>query len=165
MVNGVLRVSDSPFSLSGEDVLSGTPAPNHPSDVSALIDFCWPGQARNVLPESVYKASPLTQDMAAASQRIAPLFARTNKSELGLPPPVIKVLHVRIGSLQRNIYDALRHRFAGPAFVSRNEQTNLARMGRIVMYLLEAASNPALLGAGSSSADPKSFRHPSARRS
>ena len=142
------------------DVLTGTPAPNRLRDLVPLVDFCWPGQTSAVFSRSASADSPPAAEIAAVARRIRPLFVRTNKGELGLPPPKISVVQITMGPLQKEIYDALRHRFAGKALLSRSDETNLAQMGRMVMYLLEAASNPALLGAGSSDSDPTSFRHP-----
>ena len=48
---------------------------------------------------------------------------RTNKGELGLPPPKIQVVQIPMGPLQKEIYDALRHRFAGKALLSRGDAT------------------------------------------
>lgn len=142
------------------DILTGTPAPNHPRDLEALIDFCWPGQGRVGLPQGVFTRRPDVGVVANAGRRLAPLFTRTTKDELELPSPRLSVTETPLGDLQAEIYDALRHRFAGRYRLTRFEEVNLAAMGRIVMYLLEAASNPALLSAGSSDDDPLSFRHP-----
>ena len=142
------------------DVLTGTPAPNRVRDLVPLVDFCWPGQGATVFSRAAFSDSPPAEEVETVARRIGPLFVRTNKGELGLPPPKIHVVQIPMGPLQKEIYDALRHRFAGKAMLSRGDATNLAQMGRIVMYLLEAASNPALLAAGSSANDPNSFRHP-----
>ena len=142
------------------DVLTGTPAPNHPRDLEALVDFCWPGQGRVALPDEAFSVMPAAGVVTATGMRLAPLFVRTTKDELELPAPRLHVVETPLGALQREIYGALRHQFAGQFRLTRFEETNLAEMGRIVMYLLEAASNPALLSAGSSDDDPLSFRHP-----
>lgn len=142
------------------DVLTGTPAPNHPRDLEALVDFCWPGQGRVALPDAARSAVAGAGIAEATGMRLAPLFVRTTKNELGLPPPLLRFVETPLGALQAEIYAALRHQFAGKFRITRLEETNLAEMGRIVMYLLEAASNPALLSSGSSDDDPLSFRHP-----
>ena len=142
------------------DVLTGTPAPNHPRDLEALVDFCWPGQGRTALPEESFSAITDAGVAEAAGRRLAPLFVRTTKDELELPPLRLRIVEAPLGAVQREIYAALRHQFAGRFRLTRLEETNLAEMGRIVMYLLEAASNPALLSSGSSDDDPLSFRHP-----
>ena len=50
--------------------------------------------------------------------------------------------------------------YAGLFAMAPSERTSFARLGKIVMYLIEAATNPALLVAGSSRLDPVMFRHP-----
>ena len=36
---------DLAFLADRRDILTGTPAPQHPADLRALLDFLWPGQA------------------------------------------------------------------------------------------------------------------------
>ena len=61
--------------------------------------------------------------------------------------------------LHAQIYDALRAQFSLLAKTQR-DRVDLGAWGRVIMYLLEAATNPALLPAGSSNSDPIEFRHP-----
>lgn len=142
------------------DVLTGTPAPQHPRDLAALLDFCWPGQGRALLPQQAFAAVPPPSAMIAVQTAVAPLFARTTKAELGLPPMSFNVQQIPLQGLQAEIYSALRHRAALQYGSTAQDQTTFARMGRVVMYLLEAATNPALLAAGSSTDDPPPFQHP-----
>lgn len=148
------------FSAARRDVLTGTPAPNHPRDLLALLDFCWPGQAEMLLPASSLVAKPEAEAVVKAGDVIKPLFVRTTKTELELPPIEFRVHTVPLGGLQAEIYRSLRSRYAGQLIASQTEQANLLRLGRTVMYLLEAATNPALLPVGSADADPLSLRHP-----
>ena len=151
---------DLAFSADRRDVLTGTPAPQTPGDLVALLDFLWPGQAQRILPQAALttrSAPEVTHQVAAA---IRPLFVRTRKEELGLTPPNLLVQPVPLEGLHRDIYMALRDRYAGELTLSMNDRAEFSRMGTIVMYLLEAASNPHLLAAGSSEADPPIFRHP-----
>lgn len=151
---------DLAFSADRRDVLTGTPAPQAPGDFVALLDFLWPGQAQRILPQAALTSRPapeVTHDVASA---IRPLFVRTRKEELGLTPPNLHVESVPLEGLHRDIYMALRNRYAGMLAVTMNDRAELSKMGTIVMYLLEAATNPHLLAAGSSDADPPIFRHP-----
>ncbi|GAA4561059.1 DEAD/DEAH box helicase [Planotetraspora kaengkrachanensis] len=151
---------DLAFSADRRDVLTGTPAPQASGDFVALLDFLWPGQARRILPQPALTRRPapeVTHDVAAA---IRPLFVRTRKEELGLTAPNLRIEHVTLEGLHRDIYMALRDRYAGLLAVSMNDRAELSKMGTIVMYLLEAATNPHLLAAGSSDVDPPIFRHP-----
>jgi SNF2 family DNA or RNA helicase len=90
--------------------------------------------------------------MVEVSQRLAPLFVRTNKSELDLDEPDRNVELVTMGPLQAEIYEALRTKLRH-ANVRPRERAQWGRMGEVVMYLLEAASNPALLAKAVSGTD------------
>jgi SNF2 family DNA or RNA helicase len=126
------------------DLLTGTPAPHHPSDLLALIDFQWPLQARRILPPQALVAQPPQDAMRELSHRTRPLFARTQKKELGLDPPKLRIETVDMKPLQREIYIALRTR-ARRALATSNTAAQLAQMGNVTAYLLQAAVNPGLL--------------------
>jgi superfamily II DNA or RNA helicase len=148
------------FLAARRDILTGTPAPQGPGDLIALLDFLWPGQALRVLPSRALTIPPPDDAGHLVAQSIAPIFVRTRKSELELTPPTLKVLEVKPEPLHAAIYEALRDQYAGQFGVGMHDRLELARMGDIVMYLLEAATNPHLLSAGSASTDDPSFRHP-----
>lgn len=148
------------FLAARRDILTGTPAPQSPQDLVALMDYLWPGQGRKILPADVLVSPPPPDAGALVAEAIAPLFARTRKSELGLDQPTMRVVEVDLDPLQAEIYNALRDRYVGAFDVSMTDRANFANMGEIVMYLLEAATNPHLLTAGSSSDDVATFRHP-----
>lgn len=148
------------FLAARRDILTGTPAPQSPQDLVALMDYLWPGQGRKILPADALVLPPPPDAGAMVAEAITPLFARTRKSELGLDQPIMKVVEVELDSLQAEIYNALRDRYMGAFNVSMTDRANFANMGEIVMYLLEAATNPQLLTAGSSSDDAVTFRHP-----
>jgi SNF2 family DNA or RNA helicase len=141
-------------------VLTGTPAPNHPRDLQALLDFLWPNQALRLLPVGATDASPPPDIGHQIGERIRPLYARTTKNELDLPPIEHRVHRVELTGLQRDIYLALKNEWHRQLRLSQRERVDLARMGQIVMYLLEAATNPTLLSAGSSAIDPEEYQHP-----
>jgi SNF2 family DNA or RNA helicase len=151
---------DLAFLAARRDILTGTPAPNAPIDLEALINFLWPNQARRVLPAETFLSSPPRDISERIASRIGPLFVRTTKRELELPPTEFTALEVPLEGLQEAIYRALIDRYSGFISVGRYDRLGFARLGRITMYLLEAATNPALLVAGSSRDDPIEFRHP-----
>ncbi len=62
-------------------ILTGTPAPNGARDLENLLSFVWPGHGRRVVTSAVNGG-----DLAYASKILRPLFTRTTKHELGLPP-------------------------------------------------------------------------------
>jgi hypothetical protein len=127
------------------DILTGTPAPQHPSDFVALLSFLWPQQAPRILPAGTRQAAPTATTMQQVSQRLRPLLARTRKHELGLLAPDLHVELTVMKEIQAEIYTALRTRMARALRAGASDQATLARMGAITMYLLQAASNPALL--------------------
>lgn len=142
------------------DVLTGTPAPQSMRDLEALLDFSWPGQARRILPAEVFERSPPANTPAMVAQALQSLFVRTTKSDLSLPQPKLKAVLVPLEGLQAQIYQALRNQYAGTLVLSRRDRYDFAKMGEVVMYLLEAASNPQLLAAGASQFDAFPFLHP-----
>jgi hypothetical protein len=151
---------DLSFSAIRRDLLSGTPAPQGPLDLEALLDFLWPAQAHLLIPQDAKVANPPADLGARIADRIRPLFVRTKKSELGLKDPDYRVVRIPLEGLHREIYMALRDQYSGNRVLGRRDRASLAAMGRITMYLLEAATNPALLVAGSSKYDAIEFQHP-----
>jgi hypothetical protein len=150
---------DLAFLAARRDILTGTPAPQHPSDLVALFDYLWPGQAMRILPDEAMVSRPEAAQVGRVTERIAPLFARTTKVELNLRPPVKRVIRVPLEGIHRQIYESIRQRFS-ELTRTRHERLELSSWASTVMYLLEAATNPALLPAGSASGDPIEFRHP-----
>jgi SNF2 family DNA or RNA helicase len=148
------------FLAARRDILTGTPAPQSPQDLVALLDYLWPGQARRVLPAAALTTPPPADAGQQVAAAIAPLFVRTRKSELELTRPELLVVEVEPDDLQKEIYAALRDQYAGLLQVSTTDRANFARMGDVFMYLLEAATNPQLLSAGSGADDEPAFRHP-----
>lgn len=133
-------------------ILTGTPAPNGARDLENLLSFVWPGHGKRVVTQAVAGG-----DLAYASSVLRPLFTRTTKKELGLPPfqPVIRT--VPLEGLHREIYDALVGQFTARAELSRE---NFDALGRAMLRLLMAATSPALLAEGSSRHEPLSFQVP-----
>lgn len=148
------------FLAARRDILTGTPAPQSPQDLIALMDYLWPGQGRSLLPADALVTPPPLDAGTQVAAAISPLFVRTRKSELGLEVPKKRVVQIAMDPIQEEIYHALRDRYAGAYQVNMTDRATFASMGDIVMYLLEAATNPQLLTAGSGADDDLSFRHP-----
>ena len=142
------------------DILTGTPAPQSPRDLAVLLDYLWLGRGHEVLPMGVWAARPPDGIGPEVAQAIKPLYVRTTKEDLGLPGVEKNVIPVPLDGLQQDIYEALRSRYSGTLSLDERARANFSRMGQVLMYLLEAATNPALLTAGSSDADPPYFQHP-----
>ncbi|MEU3502137.1 DEAD/DEAH box helicase [Streptomyces hundungensis] len=133
-------------------ILTGTPAPNGARDLENLLSFVWPGHGRRVVTSAVGGG-----DLGHASKVLRPLFTRTTKRELGLPPVVTKIRYVDLPPLHREIYDALVGRFTARAEASRDD---FDALGRALLRLLMAATSPALLHAGASRYEPLSYQVP-----
>ncbi len=122
------------------DILSGTPLPLGISDLDPQMRFLWPGH--RIVP--VGRSAQNRDDSSRAA--IKNLYVRTVKRELGLRPPRISWTEVQLEPLQREIYDALRNRAAESLRgISHLDRAALSQLGKQVIHLIEAASNPALL--------------------
>jgi SNF2 family DNA or RNA helicase len=124
------------------DILSGTPAPHLPKDLVSQISFLWGDEARRILPKSIGARVPTPGLIDDVSKRIATFFARTTKTELGLRPPELHVEPVTMKPLQKEIYDVVRGDLSRLTHADRRAFIDLRD---VTMYLLEAATNPALL--------------------
>jgi SNF2 family DNA or RNA helicase len=144
------------------DILTGTPAPQHPRDFEALTGFLWPNQTNLIIPRDALRLDPPPHAMATLSDRLEPLFARTDKGELGLDDPIVRVEAVTMGPVQREIYEALRTRMRFAIQASPRERAQFGQMGEVLMYLLQAATNPALLSVAVNQTNPNPSRWPPA---
>jgi SNF2 family DNA or RNA helicase len=155
-------VLDLAYAARRRDVLTGTPAPQGANDLVAPIRFLYPGQDRKILPRGAYtEANGRDPDVVAeTSAAIDRYFVRTPKSRLELPPVKIETVSQPMGQIQRAIYDALEGRYRGEFLLEAKERRDFGRLGRVLMYLLEAATNPSLLVTGSDEYDQSEFIHP-----
>ncbi|WP_166806173.1 DEAD/DEAH box helicase [Cryobacterium cheniae] len=155
-------VLDLAYVARRRDVLTGTPAPQGANDLVALMRFLYPGQDRTILPASAYDES-MGREAATVRETgdaIGPYFVRTPKSSLGIPDPIWETVTRPMGPIQLAIYDALVGRYQHSFSLPTDSRRQFDKLGRIIMYLLEAATNPALLTAGSDSTDEVGFAHP-----
>lgn len=128
------------------DILSGTPLPQSTEDLRPQFEFLWPGQ--QVLPDA-RRGVPTAVELNDIQSRVQPLYVRTTKSELGLLRPVIERVPIELGPVQRELYELLRSEAKRKAAgMSSADRAFLRRLGRHVVRLIEAASNPVLLTRG-----------------
>lgn len=155
-------VLDLAYAAARRDVLTGTPAPQGAHDLVALVKFLYPGQDRQILPASTYFERLGRDDsvLAETQAAISRYFVRTPKSALDLPGTDFDVVRRPMPPIQAAIYDSLVGRYRGSFTLGDRNRHEMQRLGRIVMYLLEAASNPMLLTAGSDEGDDPGFAHP-----
>lgn len=155
-------VLDLAYAAERRDVLTGTPAPQGAYDLIAPIRFLYPGQDQQILPVGAYfeRDGRDPDVLDATSKAISRYFVRTPKSRLELPATTFDVIVRPMGPIQQAIYEALLGRYRGAFRLDRDERRRFDRLGRIMMYLLEAATNPMLLVAGSDESDLEGFEHP-----
>ncbi|WP_330349509.1 DEAD/DEAH box helicase [Streptomyces sp. NBC_00582] len=133
-------------------ILTGTPAPNGARDLENLLSFVWPGHGRRVVTQAVAGG-----DLAYASSVLRPMFTRTTKNELGLPPYQTRIRYVELPPLHRELYDALIGNFSARAEAGRSD---FDALGKAMLRLLMAATSPALLLEGESRYAPLSYQVP-----
>ncbi|MFB6710828.1 DEAD/DEAH box helicase [Streptomyces sp. NPDC056358] len=129
-------------------ILTGTPAPNGARDLENLFSFVWPGHGKRVVTDAVGGG-----DLAYASSVLRPLFTRTTKRELGLPPFEPKIRYVDLPPLHREIYEALK---GNPS----TRRGDLDSLGKAMLRMLMAATSPALLAEGTTRYEPLSYQVP-----
>lgn len=133
-------------------ILTGTPAPNGARDLESLLSFVWPGHGKRAVVEAVGGG-----DLARASAVLRPLFTRTTKDELGLPPFEPRIRYVDMPPIHAEIYEALKGNFSTRAEGSRG---NIEALGRAMLRMLMAATSPALLLEGSTRFEPLEYQLP-----
>lgn len=133
-------------------ILTGTPAPNGVKDLENLFGFVWPGTGR----QSVLRAVD-GGDLPQASRALKPLFVRTTKGELDLPPVEPSLRIVPLPPLHAEIYKALVGQFSARA---AGFEGDFQALGRILVYMLMAATSPALLAVGTSRHEPLAYQVP-----
>ena len=133
-------------------ILTGTPVPNDVRDLENLFGFVWPGLGRQRV-----RTAMSGRTLAEASQLLSPLYSRTTKDELGLPPVTPVLRSVELPPLHREIYDALTGQFSLRA---AGVEGDFLALGRISMYMLMAAISPALLSVGTTRYEPLAYQVP-----
>ena len=115
-------------------IMSGTPMPQALDDLIPQFRFLYPE----------IPAGPDT-----VVELIRPVYVRTNKKELGLPPVTRVMVQLPMAPMQQELYKLMKFevaREAASALSIRNKQA-FRSLGRSVARLLQFVSNPALLSA------------------
>lgn len=116
------------------DLLTGTPMPQGPQDLTALFSAAWPKLSKHDLDER-------TLPKLARNT----VFVRTTKGELELPKAELVTITEAPTQLHSEILEALKDRYVGQNLLSISDAKNLAKRGKAVMTMLAASTNPGLL--------------------
>ncbi len=134
-------------------ILTGTPIPNGYEDIYNLYQFIWP--ERDIINFNIFQLREMSNNkfddrINRLIDNISPFFIRIKKSDVlpsedfpieNLPPDL-----VRMGPVQREIYDFLENQYIG--FFEQNQAT-LAATADLTkarfIRLMQAATNPSLL--------------------
>lgn len=113
-------------------IMSGTPCPQSLSDLIPQFEFLYPD--RFVDEESVVPA-------------LQPIYVRTTKGQLGIPPIIHRKVSLEMTPLQKEVYQSLRSETKRQMLVmlSDAEKYSLRDIGKKIMKVMEFTSNPSLL--------------------
>lgn len=116
----------------GKLIMSGTPMPQSDKDLIPQFSFLYP--EIEITPENV-------------TNLIKPIYVRTTKGELNLPPVTRHLIELNMHPVQAKLYNLMKFEVARQAelALTRANKQALRSLGRSVMRLLELVSNPALL--------------------
>jgi len=131
-------------------ILTGTPAPNGSKDLENLLGFVWPGHGQRTVVRAVAGG-----DLKRASAVLRPLFTRTTKRELGLPPVDLGIRYVDMPPVHDEIYTSLVGGMGNGA-----AKEDLSALGKSALRLLMAATSPALLLEGATKYEPLVYQLP-----
>jgi SNF2 family DNA or RNA helicase len=122
-------------------IMSGTPMPQALEDLIPQFAFLYP---------------EIPAEAESVVDLIRPVYVRTNKKELGLPPVTRVVVPLPMAPMQTELYKLMKFevaREAASALSIRNRQA-FRSLGRSVARLLQFVSNPALLSSSLEFAQP-----------
>ncbi len=140
--NQIIKLADL---AKRRDILSGTPMPQSYSDLEPQFDFIWPGA--DVIP-SLPQVQDQEEIVKTVNEAIEGLFVRTTKNELGLKDPVVEFKMIPMGPIQSDLYQLFKSETARViAGLDKATKYNFRRIGRSVIKLLQASTNPMLLTA------------------
>ena len=127
----VLSMSHLPVS---KLIMSGTPMPQSVDDLLPQFGFLFP---------------EVRIDETRVIDAVRPIYVRTTKSELGLPPVTRVLKTVQMDPLQARVYQLMKSQVARDAAsaLSRRNRTAFQTLGRSVMRVMQLVSHPALLAA------------------
>ena len=125
----------------GKLIMSGTPMPQSTEDLIPQFAFLYP---------------EIPADGETVVGLIRPIYVRTNKKELGLPPVTRVIAQLRMAPMQHELYKLMKFELAREAASVLNIRSKQAfrSLGRSVARVLQFVSNPALLSSALGFAHP-----------
>lgn len=113
-------------------ILSGTPCPQSINDLIPQFEFLYPDRAA-------------TEDNVVTL--FQPIYVRTTKGQLGIPPVIHQRIILDMTPLQREVYRAIRSETKRQMLImlSDSEKYSLRDIGKRIMKVMEFVSNPSLL--------------------
>ena len=109
-------------------VLTGTPQPNSPLDLAWVLELAYPGHGFRLA--------------ARNADSLMSAYTRVTKEELELPPLVPVTERVPLSPAHERVYEAMVEAAACAMLQDPTLRSDLVRAGRIVMLLLQAATDP-----------------------
>ncbi len=131
---GSLLLNIAPLPIR-RDILTGTPMPQHPSDIQSQLDFLWPGAGLGL---QISRGT-------APRQVLGELYVRTTKQDLGLPKPHRHFLSVPMAEGQMALYGIVKNEFLHQvSTLGLDGRFDAPAAKRSVMRLLQLSANPVL---------------------
>jgi SNF2 family DNA or RNA helicase len=106
-----------------------------------------PQSTEDLVPQFTFLYPEIPADGETIVDIIRPIYVRTNKAELGLPPVTRVMVQLSMAPLQNELYKLMKFELAREAAGALNIRSKQAfrSLGRSVARLLQFVSNPALL--------------------
>lgn len=129
IADSILKIAHLPES---KLIMSGTPMPQGEEDLIPQVEFLHP------------EIRPEVQTIIADLQ---PIFVRTTKAELNLPPVTRIKVPVPFNPAQKRLYDLMSSEVCRQAelSISSNNKRAFRALGKSVIRLIEVVSNPMLI--------------------
>ena len=126
-------------------IMSGTPMPQSIEDMLPQFTFLYP---------EIHAEPSTVVDL------MRPIYVRTNKRELGLPPVDRVLAPLAMAPVQAELYKLMKYEVAREAATALSARTRMTfrSLGRSVAKLLQFVSNPALLSNDIAFAQPDLLR-------
>ena len=124
-------------------ILSGTPIPNAISDLRWQMEFLWP-EAQ--IWADLFNTGSKNYGIGTIRDNLRPLYIRVRKSDLSLPEMKVSITRVKMGEVQKRIYDTLTADILSSLRITPESVRLFRDLRRAkIIRLMQAASNPSLL--------------------